>query len=71
MATDQYIESDTVFGVSASLATEPASDSKSPFPELPGIRYDFALVAAKAGEGSGRVGADPAQLVKRAAEVTR
>jgi len=71
MATDQYIDTDTVFGVSASLATEPAGDATSPFPELPSVRYDFALVAARAGETSGRVGADPAQLVKRAAEVVR
>lgn len=68
MSTDQYIDSDTVFGVSASLITEPGKDPNSPFPALPSVHYDFALVAARAGETSGRVGADPAQLVKRTAE---
>ena len=52
-----------------SLATEPVQDPTSPFPDLPSVRYDFALVEARAGEGSGRVGADPSQIGKRAAEV--
>lgn len=71
MANDRYIESDTVFGVSASLIIEATKDPNSPFPELPSVHYDFALVAARPGETSRRVGADPAQLVKRAAESVR
>ena len=62
---DDHIDSDTVFGVTQSLVTavEP-NDPKSPIPNLPSIHYDFQLAPVAAGVGSGRVGADPAQLVK-------
>ncbi len=62
VAQDPYIESDTVFGVSRSLAVDvlpPSTDSS--FPDLPRIVYDFRLTKATA-PGAGRmgVGADPA-----------
>jgi hypothetical protein len=42
------------------------NDPASPIPNLPSIKYDFQLSAIK-GEGeSGRVGADPSQIVKKA-----
>ncbi len=63
LAGDPSIESDTVFGVSDSLVVEPKRDPGSPLPELPSIRYDFTLAAAKDGF-SGRVGADPSQITK-------
>ena len=66
MATDQYIDSDTVFGVTASLTTEPrVGDHSSPFPNLPSVHYDFVMAPAASGAASGRVGADPAQFVKQ------
>jgi hydroxyquinol 1,2-dioxygenase len=66
MGTDEYIDSDTVFGVTASLVTEPKSgDQSSPFPALASVRYDFVLAAVGKDEASGRVGADPSQFVKQ------
>jgi protocatechuate 3,4-dioxygenase beta subunit len=61
---DPHIESDTVFGVSQSLVVRiNGGDSSSPFPALPSIKFDFQLAAAEQGT-SGRVGADPAQILK-------
>jgi protocatechuate 3,4-dioxygenase beta subunit len=61
---DQYIDSDTVFGVSKSLIVEPKpSVSGSPFPDLRAIQYDFTLARAVAGDENSRVGADPASLM--------
>ena len=72
MSSDEYIDSDTVFGVTASLVTEPKTgDSSSPFPNLPSVRYDFVLAAAPQSGGSGRVGADPSQLIKHPVEAAR
>jgi protocatechuate 3,4-dioxygenase beta subunit len=72
MASDEYIDSDTVFGVTASLVTEPKpGDHSSPFPNLPSVRYDFVLGAAGKDALSGRVGADPAQFVKHPVETAR
>jgi hydroxyquinol 1,2-dioxygenase len=69
MKTDEYIDSDTVFGVTASLVTEPRSgDHLSPFPNLPSVHYDFVLAATAKEGGSGRVGADPSQFVKHPVE---
>jgi hydroxyquinol 1,2-dioxygenase len=69
MGSDEYIDSDTVFGVTASLATEPKSaDHSSPFPNLPSVHYDFVLAAVAKGAHSGRVGADPSQLIKHTVE---
>ncbi len=64
MREDNHIDSDTVFGVEDSLITMPKKgDTNSPFPNLPSIHFDFALGAAAA-DGSGRVGADPSQILK-------
>ena len=64
---DEHIDSDTVFGVTASLVTGVNSkDPDSPIPSLPTIKFDFQLPAAAA-YGSGRVGADPSQIVQKAA----
>lgn len=67
LRNDEHIDSDTVFGVTDSLITETrANDPDSPLPNLPSIHFDFQLGAATAREDSGRVGADPSQIVKRA-----
>jgi protocatechuate 3,4-dioxygenase beta subunit len=67
LRTDEHIDSDTVFGVTESLITETAkSDPAAPFPNLPSIRFDFALGKATATDASGRVGADPSQITKTA-----
>jgi protocatechuate 3,4-dioxygenase beta subunit len=65
LAGDEHLDSDTVFGVTDSLVTDiAAKDSQSPFPNLDSIRYDFQLpMAGKA--GSGRVGADPSQIMQK------
>jgi hydroxyquinol 1,2-dioxygenase len=60
---DSHIESDTVFGVTDSLVATVKKDAKSPFGDLPCIKFDFQLAAAKDAL-SGRVGADPSQIVK-------
>ena len=61
---DQYIETDTVFGVSQSLIVDPRPDVPgSPFPGLRSIRFDFTLARAVPGDENSRVGADPATLV--------
>jgi hydroxyquinol 1,2-dioxygenase len=63
MASDTYLNSDTVFGVMPSLVTEPsAHDASSPFPDLPSLRFDFTLAAETKGAGSGRVGADASKI---------
>ena len=73
MADDEHIDSDTVFGANESLITEPKPNgSGSPFGPLPSIHFDFTLAAAQnsaEAAQSGRVGADPSQLVKKAGEV--
>jgi protocatechuate 3,4-dioxygenase beta subunit len=63
---DDHIDSDTVFGVSASLVVEAREDPASPIPGLRAVHYDFRL-AREAGSGSGRVGGDPAALAAREA----
>jgi len=66
LAGDQYVDSDTVFGVSQSLVISPReNDPDSPVPGVPSARYDFSLGRASA-EGDGRVGADPSQIVAAA-----
>lgn len=67
---DDHIESDTVFGVTESLVTETAKDPNSPFPNVPSIRFDFRLAAAKERDTTGRVGADPSQITKSTAQVS-
>jgi len=70
LAGDDHIDSDTVFGVTETLVVSVnKNDPASPIPNLPSIKYDFQLSAIK-GEGeSGRVGADPSQIVKKATGV--
>ena len=68
MAGDDHIESDTVFGVTDSLVADPKpNDPESPFGALPSIRFDFKLAAMQDGS-SGRVGADPSQIIKKGSE---
>lgn len=64
---DPHIDSDTVFGVSASLVVEATDDPASPIPGLQAVHYDFRLARAAPGE-TGRVGADPGALMPKAAE---
>ncbi|MBV8915358.1 MAG: hydroxyquinol 1,2-dioxygenase [Acetobacteraceae bacterium] len=59
---DQYIDSDTVFGVSRSLVVTPEPDEHAPIPGIPAIHYDFRLGVEESG-GSNRVGADPSQIL--------
>ena len=64
VAPDDHIDSDTVFGVTESLVVEPKkNDPASPFPNLPSIKFDFAL-SRVADNMTGRVGADPSQITK-------
>jgi protocatechuate 3,4-dioxygenase beta subunit len=66
-AGDDHLESDTVFGVTDSLVINVnQADPNSPMAGYPTIRYDFQL-AQEAKLGSGRVGADPSQIVKAGA----
>ncbi len=64
---DDYIASDTVFGVSQSLVVAAANDPASPVKGMRAVRYDFQLARAEPGE-SGRVGADPTTFMNKAAE---
>jgi hydroxyquinol 1,2-dioxygenase len=69
LRSDDHIDSDTVFGVTDSLVTETMiDDPMSPFQDLPSIRFDFTLAATDAAADSkaesGRVGADPSQILK-------
>src|ERR1700686_3211081 len=69
LAGDDHIDSDTVFGVTESLVVGiNGKDEASPIPGLPSIRYDFQLASATAQDMLGRVGADPSQIIKSAAE---
>ena len=64
---DDHIESDTVFGVTESLiARVKRNDFASPLPTLPSLHYDFQLAAESRESLSGRVGADPSQITKKA-----
>ena len=62
---DPHIESDTVFGVTDSLVAHVKKDPNAPFGDLPSIKFDFQLAHAK-DAASGRVGADPSQITKKA-----
>jgi hydroxyquinol 1,2-dioxygenase len=64
---DDFIDSDTVFGVSGSLVVAAKADPDSPVKGLRSVRYDFRLAHAAPGE-SGRVGADPTTFMNKAAE---
>ncbi len=64
---DAYIDSDTVFGVSASLVVAASADPASPVKGARAVKYDFQLAKADPG-ASGRVGADPGTFMTKAAE---
>ena len=59
---DAHIDSDTVFGVSASLVVRATDDPSSPTPALHSVRYDFQLGKDTVGT-TGRLGADPASIL--------
>lgn len=62
-ADDEHIDSDTVFGVSASLVVSARRDlPDAPRADLPAVRYDFRLSPATEA-GTGRVGADPSKIM--------
>jgi protocatechuate 3,4-dioxygenase beta subunit len=63
LADDQYVDSDTVFGVSTPLVVSSQTDDpEAPIKGMAAICYDFRLGIA-AGDATGRVGADPAQIL--------
>jgi len=69
LSGDDHIESDTVFGVTESLVVNISPhDPASPLPGLPSIQYDFQLAALAGDAMPGRVGADPSQIVQKAAD---
>jgi hydroxyquinol 1,2-dioxygenase len=60
---DPHIDSDAVFGVSGPLVVSTvADDPAAPVRGIPSVRYDFQL-ARETAAGSGRVGADPKQVM--------
>jgi protocatechuate 3,4-dioxygenase beta subunit len=66
LSDDPHIDSDVVFGVSNALVTSPrADDPDAPIKGIPAIRYDFRLGIAASDE-TGRVGADPSQILSAA-----
>jgi hydroxyquinol 1,2-dioxygenase len=67
---DAHIADDVVFGSSADLvAAVKAKDADCPIQGLPSIRFDFRLAREGTGDReTGRVGADPAAILKPAAE---
>jgi hydroxyquinol 1,2-dioxygenase len=68
LSGDPHVDSDTVFGVTESLVTSVnQKDPNSPIPTLPSIKFDFKLAHATAKDMTGRVGADPSQIVKAGA----
>jgi len=61
---DAHLESDTVFGVTDSLVVSlRENDPDAPMKGLASIRFDFRLATAK-DDAMGRVGADPAQIIR-------
>jgi hydroxyquinol 1,2-dioxygenase len=65
---DPHLDSDTVFGASDSLVVAVNKhDSTSPDPALQSIHFDFKLAALSGESVSGRVGADPSQVLQKAA----
>jgi protocatechuate 3,4-dioxygenase beta subunit len=69
MAGDEHIDSDTVFGATEALITDPKpGNPDSPFGALPSIHFDFSMATAQNAH-SGRVGADPSQILGKPAEV--
>jgi hydroxyquinol 1,2-dioxygenase len=70
LRSDPYLETDTVFGSSGDLAVDLiANDPNAPIQGMPAMRFDMAL-SRESAEGSGRVGADPSQILKPAPAAT-
>jgi catechol 1,2-dioxygenase/hydroxyquinol 1,2-dioxygenase len=69
LRTDPHLADDVVFGSSDDLAVDLVeNDPNSPIKGLPSIRFDLKLSRESAADKlSGRVGADPAAIVKPAA----
>ena len=66
MGYDEHIGSDTVFGVRAPLVTGiDKNDPNNPIPGLDSIHFDFQLAKLAADAESGRVGADPSQILQK------
>ena len=64
---DDFIGSDTVFGVSQALVVAAKDDADCPMQGFRAVRYDFQLGKADPG-ASGRVGADPTTFMNNAAQ---
>jgi catechol 1,2-dioxygenase/hydroxyquinol 1,2-dioxygenase len=66
---DPHLADDVVFGSSGDLAVEiNPNDPESPIPGLPSIRFDMKLSRETAADrAGGRVGADPAAILKQPA----
>ena len=64
---DAHLADDTVFGVTGDLVAEvKPANPESPLPGLPSIRFDLSLAREGASDKlAGRVGADPAAIVKQ------
>lgn len=67
MGYDDHIDSDTVFGVRAPLVVQiDKNNPHNPIPELDrSIHFDFQLASLSSAADSGRVGADPSQILKK------
>lgn len=66
LAGDEHLHDDVVFGASGDLVAElRADDPDCPIKGEPSVRFDFTL-SKESGTGLGRVGADPAALVRAA-----
>jgi len=66
MGYDEHIGSDTVFGVRAPLVIAiDKDDPNCPVPGLDSIHFDFQLARVASAADSGRVGADPSQILKK------
>ena len=68
LAGDEHLEDDVVFGSSGDLVAHvDPPDPKCPIPDLPSIRFDFRLSRqSEADKLTGRVGADPPQILPAA-----
>ncbi|MBI0539286.1 hydroxyquinol 1,2-dioxygenase [Roseomonas sp. KE2513] len=63
LGSDQYIDSDVVFGVSESLVVNPQTGVEgSPDPAVPSVHYDFHIARRAEHDKTGRVGADPSKI---------
>jgi hydroxyquinol 1,2-dioxygenase len=65
---DDHLDSDTVFGVTDSLVIRvDDKNPESPISTLPSIKYDFMLASGELSK-AGRVGSDPAAVIRKVAE---